>query len=212
MNNAKLFIISAPSGCGKGTLISRLREKFDVYLSVSCTTRKPREGEINGVHYNFMEDTDFDKLVSEDGFLEYARFSGHSYGTPRKAVEDSLNNGRDVLLEIEPQGAFQVKAKMPQAVMLFILPPDMGSIERRLRRRAKDSGESEKQIQERLATVAPDIKRAYEYDYVMVNGELEKAVDDLIKIFTLAKEGGRGIEDFTAASMKKTIDEVLGNA
>ncbi|MCR5122560.1 MAG: guanylate kinase [Ruminococcus sp.] len=209
---AKLFVISAPSGCGKGTLLNELSKRFDYYYSISCTTRKPREGEKDGVHYFFMTRKDFDKLADEDGFLEHAEFSGNCYGTPRKPVEDNIAAGRDVLLEIEPQGAFQVKAKRPDAVMLFILPPGVDSIARRLRRRALESGETEQQIQERLKTVVPDVRRAYEYDYVMVNGDLDKAVEDLVKIFTLAKEGGAGLEEFSAANMKETIDEVLKDA
>ena len=211
-NNAKLFIISAPSGCGKGTLIAELRKRFEVYYSISCTTRDPREGEQDGVNYFFMTREDFDKLADEDGFLEHAEFSGNCYGTPRKPVEENLAAGRDVLLEIEPQGAFQVKEKMPEAIMLFILPPGVASIERRLRRRALDSKETEAQIQKRLTTVVPDIQKAYGYDYVMVNGDLDKAIDDLVKIFTLAKEGGAGLEEFAASVMKEKIDEVLENA
>ena len=211
-NNAKLFIISAPSGCGKGTLIAELRKKFEVYYSISCTTRDPREGEKDGVNYFFMTREGFEKLAAEDGFLEHAEFSGNCYGTPRKPVEDNLAAGKDVRLEIEPQGAFQVKEKMLEAVMLFILPPSVASIERRLRRRALESGETEEQIQERMKTVVPDIERAYGYDYVMVNDDLDKAIEDLVKIFTLAKEGGAGLEEFAAANMKKKIDEVLENA
>ena len=180
-NNAKLFIISAPSGCGKGTLIAELRKRFEVYYSISCTTRDPREGEQDGVNYFFMTREDFDKLADEDGFLEHAEFSGNCYGTPRKPVEENLAAGKDVLLEIEPQGAFQVKKKMPEAIMLFILPPGVASIERRLRRRALDSKETEAQIQKRLTTVVPDIQKAYGYDYVMVNGDLDKAIDDLVR-------------------------------
>ena len=211
-NNARLFIISAPSGCGKGTLIKALNKRFEIYNSISCTTRKPREGEKDGVHYFFMTREGFEKLAAEDGFLEHAEFSGNCYGTPRKPVEENLAAGRDVLLEIEPQGAFQVKEKRPDAVMLFILPPSVSSIERRLHRRALESGETEEQIQERLKTVVPDIKRAYGYDYVMVNGDIDKAVEDLVKIYEQSKEGGAGLEEFTAANMKEKIDEVLENA
>ena len=211
-SQAKLFVISAPSGCGKGTLLAELRKRFDYYYSISCTTRGPRDGEVDKVHYFFITREEFDKLADEDGFLEHAEFSGNCYGTPRKPVEENLAAGRDVLLEIEPQGAFQVKAKRPDAVMLFILPPSVASIERRLRRRALDSGETEEQIQKRLKTVVPDIERAYDYDYVMVNGDLDKAVEDLVKIYELAKEGGAGLEEFTAANMKEKIREVLENA
>ena len=212
MNKAKLFVISAPSGCGKGTLIAELNKRFDVYNSVSCTTRAPREGEIDGVHYHFISPEKYNEMVENDGFLEHAGFDSKAYGTPRKPVEDNLSNGRDVLLEIEPQGAFQVKEKMPDAVLVFILPPSVSEIERRLHKRSADSKETEEQIANRMKTVVPDIRRAYEYDYVMMNGELEKAIDDLTYIFTQAKKGGEGLHDYTAKSMKKTIDEVLENA
>jgi guanylate kinase len=212
MNNARLFIISAPSGCGKGTLIAELNKEFDIFNSVSCTTRKPREGDIDGVHYNFMTAPDFERLAENDGFLEHACFAGKYYGTPKAPVEKNLAAGRDVLLEIEPQGAFQVKAKRPDAVMLFILPPSVESLNRRLHRRAKQSGETEEQITARLATAKGDIERAYDYDYVMMNDDLDEAIADLKKIFTLAKEGGEGLESYTAANRKNMIDEVLKNA
>lgn len=212
MNNAKLFIISAPSGCGKGTLIAELRKRLNVYVSVSCTTREPREIDQEGVTYFFKTKEEFDRMIEKDMFLEHAKFSGGWYGTPRIPVEENLANGKDVLLEIEPQGAFQVKEKRPDAVSLFILPPSVASIERRLRRRAVDSNESEEQIQERLKTVVPDIKTAYKYDYVMVNGDLDKAIEDLVNIIKKAKNGGEGLEAFKAENMKKTIDEVLENA
>ncbi|SDA21033.1 guanylate kinase [Ruminococcus sp. YE71] len=211
-NNAKLFIISAPSGCGKGTLIAELNKRFDIYNSISCTTRKPREIDKEGVTYFFKTREQFEQMIAEDAFLEHAEFSGNCYGTPKAPVEENLAEGRDVLLEIEPQGAFQVKKKRPDAIMLFILPPSVASIERRLRRRAVESGETEEQIQKRLTTVVPDVKTAYDYDYVMVNADLDKAVEDLVTIFKKAKDGGEGLEAFKADNMKETIDEVLKNA
>lgn len=212
MSRSRLFIISAPSGCGKGTLIKELNKRFDIYNSISCTTRAPREGEIDGVHYYFKSREDFERLISEDGFLEHARFSDNYYGTPKAAVEEQLNSGRDVLLEIEPQGAFQVKAKMPEAVMIFILPPSVASLDRRLHRRAEESGETEEMIQKRLNTAIPDIEKAFEYDYVMINGDLDRAVEDLLTIYKGAKDNAEGLEAFSAESMKETIDEVLRNA
>ena len=211
MNNAKLFIISAPSGCGKGTLIGELRKELDFFLSVSCTTRAPRIGEVDKVNYNFIDEQLFNKMIEQDGFLEHACFSGNHYGTPKAPVEENLAAGRDVLLEIEPQGAFQVKAKRPDAVMLFILPPSMASLERRLNRRAQTSGETPEQISKRLATARADIERAYEYDYVMINGDLEKAVADMKNIIISAKEP-EGAKAFLAENMKERIDEVLNNA
>lgn len=212
VSESMIFIISAPSGCGKGTLISKLNEKFRIYNSISCTTRAPRDGEMNGKNYYFVTRETYDRMVEDGDFLEHAEFDNKGYGTPRKPIEDALNDGMDVLLEIEPKGAFQIKEKRPDAVAIFILPPSVSSIERRLRRRAEESGETEEQIQDRLKTVVPDIKRAYEYDYIMVNGDLDKAVSDLTEIFTKAKNRGEGLEAFTKESMKTTIDEVLENA
>lgn len=212
MSNARLFIISAPSGCGKGTLIEALGKDFDFFNSISCTTRAPREGDIDGVHYNFMTKEQFEELIDKDGFLEHACFDGKYYGTPKAPVEEKLAAGVDVLLEIEPQGAFQVKAKRPDAVMLFILPPSIASLDRRLHRRAVKSKETEEQIASRLETARGDIARAYDYDYVMMNDDLDEAIADLKNIFTLAKEGGEGLEAYSAEKRKNMIDEVLENA
>jgi guanylate kinase len=212
MAKARLFIISAPSGCGKGTLIAELNKDFDIFNSISCTTRAPREGDIDGVHYNFMSKEQFEQLIEKNGFLEYACFDGKYYGTPKAPVEENIAAGRDVLLEIEPQGAFQVKEKCPDAVMLFILPPSVESLNRRLHRRAAQSKETEQQIASRLATAKGDIERAYGYDYVMMNDDLDEAIADLKKIFTLAKEGGEELEAYSAENRKTMIDEVLKNA
>lgn len=210
MNNAKLFIISAPSGCGKGTLIAELNKEFDIFNSISCTTRDPRENEIDGVHYNFITLEAFNKLAEDEGFFEYACFNGNCYGTPKKPIVDNMAAGRDVLLEIEPQGAFQVKEKRPDAISVFILPPSVKELERRLRKRAT---ESEEQILKRVATAKGDIERAYKYDYVMMNDALEDALEDLKKIFTYAKNGTEGeLEAFRAENRKNMIDEVLKNA
>lgn len=212
MDKPMIYIISAPSGCGKGTLIKELNKRFNTFNSISCTTRKPREGEVHGVHYYFITPEEYDRMVKDNEFLEHAGFDNKAYGTPKKPVDDALADGKDVLLEIEPKGAFQIKEKRPDAVSIFILPPSVASLGRRLRRRAEESGETEEQIQNRLKTAVPDIERAYEYDYIMVNGDIDKAISDLTDIFTKAKDGGKGLEAFTAESMKKTIDEVLENA
>ncbi len=212
MSEPMIFIISAPSGCGKGTLIKKLNEKFKIFNSISCTTRAPRDGEVHGKHYYFITPEEYDRMVENGDFLEHAGFDNKAYGTPKKPIDDALSDGMDVLLEIEPQGAFQIKEKRPDAVSIFILPPSVASLERRLRRRAEESGETEDQIQKRLKTAVPDLEKAYNYDYIMVNGDLDKAAADLTEIFTKAKNGGEGLEAFTKESMKKTIDEVLENA
>ena len=206
MSKGKLFIVSAPSGCGKGTILSEVFKERNVYYSVSATTRKPREGEINGTHYFFMSDDEFRKTISEDGFLEYASFAGNSYGTPKKAVFDKLEEGVDVVLEIETQGAFQVKEKYPEAVMIFILPPHIEELRRRLGKRGT---ESEEVIERRVSQAAGEIEKSLRYDYVIMNDDLEAAVKDF---YTVIEAVGRGTHDadaFKAENMKNTIKEVL---
>ena len=119
MNDAKIIIVSAPSGCGKGTILAEVLDKTGAFLSVSCTTRGPREGEVNGVNYHFITQDEFDKMIEENAFLEYARFVGKSYGTPAKPVDDAISEGRDAILEIETNGAFQVKERRPESVSIF---------------------------------------------------------------------------------------------
>lgn len=133
-NNAKLFVISAPSGCGKGTILAEVFKNRDVFYSISCTTRKPREGEKDGVHYHFISDDSFKKMIDSGEFLEHAGYVGHYYGTPKKPVLANLEQGRDVILEVETNGAFQVKKAFPEAVLMFILPPSVKEIDRRLRK------------------------------------------------------------------------------
>ena len=206
MSKGKLFIVSAPSGCGKGTILSEVFKEGNVYYSVSATTRKPREGEINGTHYFFMSDDEFRKTISEDGFLEYASFAGNSYGTPKKAVFDKLEEGVDVVLEIETQGAFQVKEKYPEAVMIFILPPHIGELRRRLGKRGT---ESEEVIERRVSQAAGEIEKSLRYDYVIMNDDLEAAVKDFYTVIEAAGRGTHDADAFKAENMKNTIKEVL---
>lgn len=206
MSKGKLFIVSAPSGCGKGTILSEVFKERNVYYSVSATTRKPREGEINGTHYFFMSDDEFRKTISEDGFLEYASFAGNSYGTPKKAVFDKLEEGVDVVLEIETQGAFQVKEKYPEAVMIFILPPNIGELRRRLGKRGT---ESEEVIERRVSQAAGEIEKSLRYDYVIMNDDLEAAVKDFYTVIEAAGRGTHDADAFKAENMKNTIKEVL---
>ena len=206
MSKGKLFIVSAPSGCGKGTILSEVFKERNVYYSVSATTRKPREGEINGTHYFFMSDDEFRKTISEDGFLEYASFAGNSYGTPKKAVFDKLEEGVDVVLEIETQGAFQVKEKYPEAVMIFILPPNIGELRRRLGKRGT---ESEEVIERRVSQAAGEIEKSLRYDYVIMNDDLETAVKDFYTVIEAAGRGTHDADAFKAENMKNTIKEVL---
>lgn len=186
MRRGNLFVISGPSGAGKGTLVSRLMEAVpDARLSISATTRKPREGEVDGVHYHFSTHDEFMELVDEDGFLEWAEFAGNCYGTPRSFVEQSMAEGAQVILEIEVQGAFQVREKMPDAHLVFIEPPSLEVLEERLRGRGT---EDEEAVLRRLATARVELSRKMEYDIRLVNDDLERAVDELIAIVNALAE------------------------
>ncbi|MBR6101521.1 MAG: guanylate kinase [Ruminococcus sp.] len=211
MSEARLFVISAPSGCGKGTILKEVFKDIDVYYSVSCTTRKPREGEADGKDYFFVDKRKFNKLIKEDGFLEYAEFVENKYGTPKAPVLENLAAGRDVILEIETQGAFQVKEKMPESVLIFILAPSVSEIRRRLFKRAT---ESEDVIEGRVSKAAGEIQKAFKYDYVIMNDELEKAVEDFKTVYNSARNGDGSADRFRADNEDTVnmINEVLENA
>ena len=181
MNKGVLFIISGPSGTGKGTVCSQLIERGDVFLSVSSTTRDKRAGEIDGVTYNFTTIEKFRDMIERGDMLEWAQYNGNYYGTPAQAVEQRLSEGKNVILEIEPQGAFKVQAKMPEAVLIFIVPPSMDSLKQRLVTRGRETKE---QIEKRLAAAAWEFQQARKYDYIVENNELEKCVDDIAGIMT----------------------------
>ena len=181
----KTFIISGPSGVGKSTVLKALFEgRDDLYFSVSATTRTPRDGEINGVHYHFIEPDEFMQWINDDAFLEYAQYVGNFYGTPKKFVDAAMEEGKDVILDIEVQGALQVKERRPDSVRVFILPPDMETLEHRLRKRGTDDDET---IKKRVQRAAEEMQYINEYDYGVVNGELEDAVDDLEAIIRAEK-------------------------
>lgn len=174
----KLLVISAPSGAGKGTLIKRLVERADnVWVSVSATTRDPRPGEVDGVDYFFLTREGFEQLISEGGFLEYAEYNGNYYGTPIAPIMQHIDNGDIVVLEIEVQGAFQVKERVPDCAMLFIEPPSMEELERRLRARGTETDEV---ILGRMRTAQVELGRKMEYDMRLVNDDLDEATDELL--------------------------------
>lgn len=178
---SKLFVISGSSGVGKGTVIKSLLQKNKgIKLSVSTTTRKPREGEINGEHYFFVEREDFLKSVDNNEFIEWAEFSGNCYGTKKEFVENTLKNGQNVLLEIDTQGALQIKEKMPEVVLIFIAPPSLEELKNRLIGRGT---ESEEAIQKRLACVEKEQENSKKYDYIVINDTVENAVLKLEEIF-----------------------------
>lgn len=182
MSNPKgiLFVLTGPSGVGKGTILSEVRaRREDVYLSISATTRQPRKGERDGVHYFFLTREQFDEKVAQDGFLEHAEFSGNCYGTPAEPVDAQLNDGRDVILEIEVQGAMQVHEKRPDAVRIFIAPPSFEELERRLTGRGT---EAEEAVRRRLETARYELTLAPQFDYIVVNNTVEQAVSDVLAI------------------------------
>lgn len=185
MNKGLLFVVSAPAGCGKDTILEQLFKKNDsVGYSVSATTRAPREGETDGVHYHFLTRERFEELIAEGGVLEYTQYCGNYYGTPRKGVEELLAQGKDVILKIEVEGAMNIRRLFPECCLVFILPPSMCELERRLRKRGT---ETEDKIILRTAQARNEIKFAENYDYLITNGELETAVDDLLAVIRAEK-------------------------
>lgn len=183
-NKGILFIVSGPSGCGKGTVLAEILKNPDFYYSVSATTRLPRNGEVDGVNYHFLQKDEFEKLIDNDGLLEYASYCDNYYGTLRKPVEDMLNAGKHVILEIEVQGAVNVMKKCPDAVSVFILPPSLTELKRRLNKRGT---ETEDVVNKRLSQAEREIRQADKYNFIMINAELDKAVDDLKTIIRAAE-------------------------
>jgi len=181
-NNAKLIIFTGPSGVGKGTILADFFKNTsdDIVYSISSTTRKPREGEIEGKHYFFKDKTEFEKLIKQDAFLEWANYSGNYYGTSKTFVEEQLLKGKSVLLEIELQGAMVVMQKCPDAISIFIKPPTFEELERRLRGR---HSEDEISIQKRLATAKDELRHIDLFKYVIENDKVENAVKKLNEIY-----------------------------
>jgi len=180
-----LIVISAPSGTGKTTLCHMLLEEFpNMEFSISYTTRKPRPGELNGRDYFFVDRETFERMVEEGDFLEWAEVYGNLYGTSKSQVLKALEEGKDILLDIDTQGALQVKKNFPEAVLIFILPPSLKELERRLKKRGTDDEET---IRKRLQTAREEIGKALEYDYIIVNDILEVAFERLRSIITAEK-------------------------
>ena len=180
MTAGRLFIISGPSAVGKGTIVKRITDSDEnIRVSVSATTRDPREGETEGVSYYFMTDGEFQKSVKEGGFLEYASVHGHYYGTPKAPVMSQLEEGHDVILEIDVQGAMQVKESCPEGVFIFILPPSLDELRSRILHRGTESQED---IEIRMNAAEKELEYLPHYDYCVVNEDLDKAVESVKKI------------------------------
>lgn len=176
----KLYIISGPSGTGKGTICSRIMEERKLSLSISMTTRAPRDGEKDGQSYYFVTKEEFENKVKEDKMLEYAKVFDNYYGTPKDKVISRLERGIDVILEIDIQGGLQVRSKMPEdSVLIFILPPSLEELKNRLNSRGTESIEA---IEKRLSKALDEIRFIGEYDYYIVNDDLEKAVGEALSI------------------------------
>lgn len=175
-----LFVISGPAGAGKGTLLDRVKQRVpNIWVSISATTRAPRGQEQDGVEYFFLSKEEFEERIAAQGFIEYALVHGNYYGTPIAPIKQHVDEGAAVFLEIDVQGAFQVRELMPQAKLIFIAPPSMEVLEQRLRGRCTDSEES---IKVRLANAAGELEASKEYDHVIVNDDLERATTELVEM------------------------------
>jgi len=180
-----LMVLSGFSGAGKGTLMKKLLETYDNYaLSVSMTTRPPREGERDGIEYFFSSKEAFEQKIEEGGLIEFAQYCGNYYGTPKAYVEEQLANGKDVILEIEIQGALQIKEKFPEALLLFATPPSIEELEKRLRGRGT---ETEEVIRKRLLRAGEEAEGMDAYDYLVINDDLERCVEEIHSIVNAAR-------------------------
>ena len=182
-----LIIFTGPSGVGKGTIVNQLfQELEDIEFSISCTTREIRPGEKDGVNYFFKSRDEFETMIKADAFLEHAEFVGNYYGPPRNFVDDTLASGKDVFLEIEVQGAIQVMQKCPEALSIFLIPPSLEELERRLRKRGT---ESEEVLQERLAKASEEMKFTGQFKHTVVNDDVSLAVRKLKTLILGARKG-----------------------
>ena len=201
-----LMIISGFSGTGKGTVVNRLLEKYgDFYaLSISATTRNPREGEVHGREYFFKTTAEFEAMIADGELIEYARYVDNYYGTPKTYVEERLEEGCNVILEIEIQGALKVKKIFPEAVLIFLLPPSVEELETRLKTRGTETLDV---IHERMARACKEIDSAYDYDYVVINDTVENCTDTIHGIINTEKLKVSRQKDF----IKKLQDDLKGH-
>ncbi len=184
MKKGLLVVISGPSGAGKGTICNALLEKTPLSYSVSVTTRKPRAGEVEAESYYFVSTADFEEMIRKDAFLEWAKVYDNYYGTPLKKIEEKLAKGNDILLEIDTQGAMKVREKFPTGVFIFILPPSLAELERRIRKR---DTETQDVLKKRLDAALDEIEVGRRYQYVVVNDDMQAAVDIVCAILAAEK-------------------------
>ncbi|KMT21446.1 guanylate kinase [Clostridium cylindrosporum] len=185
MGKGILVVLSGPSGAGKGTICKAFLERNkSVRLSISCTTRAPREGEVDGVNYFFTEKEEFEKMIKEDKFLEYANVYGNFYGTPKSYVEETLNSGYDIILEIDTQGALNIKESFSDGVFIFVMPPSLDELKSRIIGRGT---ETEETLNKRFSSAADEIKLAEKYNYAVLNDTVENAVSKIESIITAEK-------------------------
>jgi guanylate kinase len=180
MARGKLFVVSGPSGTGKGTIIEgALRRRPDILLSVSATTREPRQGERDGIDYRFISEARFRAMIEAGEFLEWAEVYGSLYGTPRAPVEEALGSGQDVLLELDIQGAIAVKDATPEAILVFVEPPSMEALAERLRARGTEDADA---MARRIEAAYEEVKVGRRYDHLVVNDQVDKAVEEFVRI------------------------------
>lgn len=185
MSRGILTVVSGFSGAGKGTLMRELMSQYDNYaLSISCTTRKPREGEVDGVHYFFKTKEEFEAMIAENGFLEHAQYVGNYYGTPKAYVEEMLDQGKDVILEIEIQGALNVRNIIPDVLLLFVTPPSAEELERRLVGRGTETAEV---IRSRMNRAVEEAEYMDRYDYLVINDDLQTCVKEMHELIQSQK-------------------------
>ena len=207
-NTGQIIVISAPSGAGKGTIIKKLLENNskDRWLSVSATSRKPREGEKEGVNYYYLTEEEFKKKVDEDYFLEYTNYAGNYYGTPREYIKKKVNKGIDVFLEIEIEGANNIKKLIPEALFIFIMPPSLKELVKRLKGRGTETNEK---IIKRFNAAYKEVNEVTKYNYVVVNDEVDTAVDKIEAIIKAEKCRVDRIEEVFLDTKEEEIHELL---
>lgn len=200
MKKGRLFVISGPSGTGKGTICKIISGTEDVRLSVSMTTREPRNDEVDGASYYFVTKDHFLDVLEADGFLEHAEVYGELYGTPKKPVIEALSKGRDVILEIDIQGALKVKKSFPDGVFIFILPPSLEALKERLEKRGTESADS---IRLRLSMTKEEVSYIDQYDYYVVNEDLNEAAE---VVSAIMKAERSKVDDYT----QKVVNRIIG--